>query len=236
MAGLSARTGAEARRTRRIGAIVAASAAVHLLILSVVGFSAPKLFLPAMPPGTAIEVWLTPDLTPKTHKAKLRPVAATETPARPLPVSRPVRPVAVPSPIRAPAPPLKTAPTLTGVVGAPGSRPAPSGPPALEGPGGGAEEALRTSVGCDYERMVHLNASERERCNQKIGEMARRAPAFNGMDPLKRGRFDDQAAADERRRAARTGPLGQPVDCSSGNASCLPDSAIGHLKIPNPNN
>jgi hypothetical protein len=84
--------------------------------------------------------------------------------------------------------------------------------------------------------MVHLNASERERCNEKFGEMARRAPAFNGIDPLKRGRFDDQAAADERRRAARTGPLGQPVDCSSGDASCLPDSAIGHWKIPSPNN
>jgi hypothetical protein len=45
---------------------------------------------------------------------------------------------------------------------------------------------------------------------------------------LKRGRFDAQAAADERRRAARTGPMQQPIE-ACGAVGCLPDSAITHF-------
>ena len=94
----------------------------------------------------------------------------------------------------------------------------------MEG-GQGVREALRTTVGCDADRVVHLTPAEQARCNQSVGEMAKKQGPFNGIDPLKRGRFDAQAEADERRRAAREGPMESPVDCNL-YASCLPPSAI----------
>ena len=83
-------------------------------------------------------------------------------------------------------------------------------------------------IGCDFDKIPHLTPEEREKCNQHYGEVARRQGSFNGIDPLKRGRFDAQAAADERRRAARTGPMQQPIE-ACGAVGCLPDSAIGHF-------
>jgi hypothetical protein len=48
--------------------MVAASAVVHLAVLALVGLSAPKLAFRVSPPEPAIEVWLTPDVTPLVHR------------------------------------------------------------------------------------------------------------------------------------------------------------------------
>ena len=257
MAGAFAQTGYEARKRRRMGVIVAVSALAHVVVLALVGLSAPKLVFKDLPPERAIYVWLSPDLTRRTHTSNNRPAPkassapAASAPARASPTARPVRPVAAPTPHPAsprpapPAPPIKApaAPSAPSAPTVPGGAPAgrSSALATVEGEGGGAEQALRTSVGCDYEHMVHLSPAERDKCSQSIGATAKRAPTFNGIDPAKRARFDEQVAADERRRAARTGPMAQPIGACEGQQSnlgggCLSDSAIGHLRIPSPNN
>jgi hypothetical protein len=218
--------------------MVAASAVAHLAVLALVGLSAPKLAFRVSPPEPAIEVWLTPDLTPLVNRrttppAVLRPAQtglAPIRPARPLPFEatalkrQPQKtPPAQPTQPTQPTQGRASQGEIAGGAHAPHSSPV-----GVEGGGGGVEGALRTSVGCDFEKTAHLTPEESEKCNQHYGEEARRQGSFNGIDPLKRGRFDAQAAADERRRAARTGPMQQPIE-ACGAVGCLPDSAITHF-------
>jgi hypothetical protein len=105
-------------------------------------------------------------------------------------------------------------------------------------PEGSVQGALRTSVGCDVEdqAVLRLTPAERDKCSQTVGVQGRAAPAFMGVDPGKRSRFDLQAESDERRRADREGPMRQLVTrCgetfesrtspSNLGGGCLPDSA-----------
>ncbi len=201
-------------------AAIVASLAGHLAIFAVIGVYAPRLIYHEPPPLQATNIWLMPRLTLDQHKpiqshaavSAPRLAAAPKT-ARPAPAPSPVQSAPVAAPGKAPPSGAKPAP-------------APS-EPGVDG-GQGVREALRTSVGCDADPVVHLTPGERDHCDRKGGEIAKRGPAFSGMDIGKRGRFDAQAEADERRRAAREGPMESPVDCNL-YPSCLPPSAIKHV-------
>ncbi len=225
------RAGPRDRRAAAIGASVLAHAAIFALI----GMATAKLA--AHPPRqSAVDVWLMPRLTLQPPRTKVRPAQAAPLDHAIAPKAGQTEKQRQPSPVvpaAAPSPP----------AGRTGGDPA----PALNGPsvaaadaGGSVREALRTSVGCDFDKTMRLTPAERDRCNQRYGEAARAAPGFSGIEPGKRSRFDAQAEADERRRAGRTGPVQQlTVPCDSPDAvaveggglasGCLPKSSILHI-------
>lgn len=222
------RGGARVGRSAAIGVSVLA----HVLVLAAIGLSVPRMVLPPAPPQT-YAVWLTPRLTlerakpPRPSKARPAPVRPAE--ARPSPRAPTFRDrTQAPSPLGAPAASAE----------GPAARGAPPQPDADDGRG--VQEALRTSVGCEFDKSVRLTPQERDRCNQRYGETARAASAFTGIEPAKRSRFDAQADRDERRRAGRTGPVQQlTVPCGGPDAveveggglasGCLPKSSILHI-------
>jgi hypothetical protein len=220
------------RPKRRLGGTaIAVSLAAHLVILAMIGLYAPGLIYREPPPLKATNVWLMPRLTLNQHAPPQHQAVVQKTP---LPAAAPAPTKAVVKPSPAPTSVPSPAPTAAGPGRSPAAGPKFGAPPVEVGPTGGTRDALRTSVGCDADPVVHLTPGERDKCNQKVGEMAKRSPAFNGIDPLKRGRFDDQATADERRRAARDGPLEEVMPACTGPGSnlggaCLPDSAIAHI-------
>jgi hypothetical protein len=222
-------------RTRRRWGAVAASLLAHGVVFAVIGFNAPKLIAPPMAPQTA-DVWLIPRLTPQAHKLDEHRAAA----ARRAPLSTTVKPAPapaahVPPPQPAPPQPAQGAAAVPGKGAPAAGRGTPA--PAAQGieDGLGAQQALRTSVGCDYDRLVRLNPGEKDRCNQTFGAEAKKGRPFNGIDIAKRARFDAQAEADDRRRALREGSMPQVVACDGPGADdhggCLPPSAIAHIPI-----
>ena len=218
-------------RIRRSGAI-AASLLAHVVALALIGLAVPKMIVHESPQFRSTDVWLMPrltlnrDVSPAMHRATTA-APSLSSPRKAAPVLQ------APSPILA-APTVKTAPnTAPGATGA-----QVHGPPAPvqvgAEQGGDVQEALRTSVGCDFDKTVHLTPAEHERCNQHYGEVARKAPNFNGIDPVKRAGYEAQVEADERRRANRTGPVQELVVPCDGEGSnlgggCLPDSAMMHF-------
>jgi hypothetical protein len=212
-------------RKRRGRAAVFISFAFHVAVLAIIGLNVPRPVYREPPPLKTTNVWLMPHLTPEQHKPAEH--LAARAPPRPLLAAKAPPLAPIPSPIQsaATAPPGKPAP--------PGAQPGPPPNAGLE-TGQGVRDVLRTTVGCDADRVLHLTPAERARCNQSVGEMAKKQAPFMGIDPLKRGRFDDQAEADERRRAAREGPMQELIVPCTGQGSnfgvgCLPDSAIMHI-------
>jgi hypothetical protein len=220
-------------RQRRWAAVVV-SLLAHVVVFALIGLNAPKLVAPAMQALPATDVWLMPRLTPEIHKpAEHHSEAARAAPLTSTPKLVKPKKAEAPSPIQAAQ---ANTPAQLPAAASGGGRGAPA-PPASAGveDGKGVQEALRTSVGCDYDKTVHLTPSEKDRCSQHYGEVAKKGSVFSGIDPLKRGAFDAQAAADERKRANRTGPVPQPLIACDGPGSnlggaCLPDSAIAHLR------
>jgi hypothetical protein len=109
-------------------------------------------------------------------------------------------------------------------AGGPGGGGAPGGPSASSGsrlnglspypygamPSGGP--GLRgTLVGCANAEAVNLSSVERARCNERFGDEAARAPVLDGIDPVKRARFDKAAEKQENARKA-----GMPVGTTAG--------------------
>jgi len=225
-------------QTRR-NAAIAASVLAHVAVLAIIGLTVPKMVLREAPQPAATDVWLMPRLTleqhtPAEHKAAAPKVAAIPSIAR----AQRAAPAPTPAPrTPAPAPKAVAAPAAQGQAqpqGAPGGKGAAAAPSQTIDGGDGVQRALRTSVGCDYGRIVHLNPGEADRCNQTGGAQAKTGPAFIGIDPLKRGRFDEQVDADERKRNGRTGPMQElNVPCAGVGSNlasgCLPDSAIAHI-------
>ena len=213
--------GRDKARKHRRSAGVGLSVLAHMVVLAVIGMNVPRPIYRQSSPAPPANIWLMPRLTPAQHRSDHQ-IAAPKTPP-PAPL-KPVKAASAPTPVETAASPGRPAP-----IGA-----KPGQPSAEPGEEGGVREALRTSVGCDADRVVHLTPGEHDRCDQKFGEMAKTAPPFSGLDPLKRGRFDAQAEADERRRANRQGPMQELVVPCSGEGSnlgggCLPDSAIVHI-------
>lgn len=71
----------------------------------------------------------------------------------------------------------------------------------------------RATVGCDAADFARLTQAERDRCNQRFGEEARKAPPMtvSGMDPLKRAAFDAAAARSCARHFYKT-PIPMTVE------------------------
>ena len=212
-------------RKRRDGVAIGASVFVHVIVLAIIGLNIPRPVYREPPPVQTTNIWLMPRLTPEQHKPAEHRAAAARQLIAPAP-PKVVKPSPAPAPIQSAAAPGRAPPS--------GQKPAPAPTNVGVDGGQGVRDALRTSVGCDADRVVHLAPGERDRCSEKVGEMAKKAPVFSGIDPLKRGRFDEQAAADERRRADREGPMQEVMPACTGPGSnlggaCLPDSASAHV-------
>ncbi|MFC4443046.1 hypothetical protein [Caulobacter henricii] len=136
--------------------------------------------------------------------ARSQPVNASSVDGRPLAVRPSPRLPALPVP-----PGVPTLPTLPAIGTGNASAPPP------EGPRGDLRTALRSSgVGCANGTAVGLNRREQERCDERWGEAARRAPLYSEapMDPAKRAAFDQIAAGQAAARRYRQAPMGPGVD------------------------
>lgn len=101
--------------------------------------------------------------------------------------------------------------------------------PLPEGPRGDVQAALRGSgVGCANGLAVGLNRREQERCEERWGEAARKAPQYADapMDARKRAAFDQVAAGQAAYRRYLEAPMGPGVDHRSrdgpGRAKDIP--------------
>ncbi len=221
---------------RGAGAAWTISILAHVAVLALVGLYAPKLQLIETPERAAVTLVLPEAFSrrprPTPRPAALQPLAQT-------PLAPPPKALAPRAPRPPPQPPRtalrRTAPptALQGTLQAPAAaegRPAPPAPSASAPPGGSVEDALRTSVGCDVEdeALLKLTPQERARCHQAFGAEAAKGEKVFGIDPLKRKRFDAQAAEDERRRQDRNGSLpGAVKDCAEVDPGS-PGSNMGH--------
>jgi hypothetical protein len=100
--------------------------------------------------------------------------------------------------------------------------------------GGGLRGVLRSTVGCEHQDYAHLSAAEKERCAGAFLRDAAHGPAVDRVPAAKREAYDQEAAANERRRLQKEGGLASPVVSCDGPGSnlgggCLPDEA--HKKI-----
>jgi hypothetical protein len=124
---------------------------------------------------------------------------------------------AAPSTIQPRAPrmviPSSVAPLVVGRPATVGTAPHPA--PLPEGPKGDLRTALRGSgVGCANELAVGLNRREIEKCNERWGEAARKAPVYANA-PISVGAGQDfarQAARQEANRRYKASPMGPGVD------------------------
>lgn len=198
-------------------AILAASAAGHVLVFALIGLNVPQvrerltedddqamivdLFRPPPPPRAG---------SPRTP-APVRPQASA---LRPRAVMGPPPAAVVPLPL-APVP-APGAPSPAPRVGA-GSGGAVGGAGAGQ-PGGDLRGALRGStVGCANRKAVGLNRREVEGCDERLGAGAADTPWIAApMDPRKRRDFDARAAEKARDRAWREAPMPQGVAPGSG--------------------
>ncbi len=230
------------REQRRRWTVVGLSALAHLVILGLIGLNAPKSSFHLPDRQQPIEVSLlrlrstqavhraaiaafTPGRAPVMGKAPVTPTLPNlHVPERPAPS-------APPSPLAAPG---ASGAGQTPGAGKPGTSYAP-GPEPYADAERGVGAFLRGTVGCDYGSAAQLTKAEQERCAQRFGDAARKATPFSGLDPLKRGRFDDQAAADEKKRQRRDGTMPDLVVPCTGAGSnfgtgCLPDASLMHMK------
>ena len=241
-------TSGDGKRERRGAApAVAISLVVHLVFFLAIGFMVPRPRLLSFEPSPPLRLILLP--APEEAHPTRSPAAKAPSPNAghpPPPLVLPHLHVPQATASRAPPSPLAAPPASAGESGAPGTRAAPAPLPYEEGDRG-VRAFLRATVGCDTPDAVHLTPEEKTRCSERFAATARGAPPVSAMDPVKRAGFAAQAAADDRKRAAREGPptdvivscggAGQARDFpSTGNTNlgggCLPDAAIGHVRIP----
>lgn len=179
-----------AARGRRKYGIVAASLAVHAVLVTAVALHAPRLRVPPAvsgPPEAIIPVLILPRTPPPAAApgAKPTPIRLHRRPQRfatePLPVAPLVAPTEAPPPERA--------------------QPAP-GPRVLNLPGqqdafaANARNALRSRLGCDN---PSLTRAERERCLERFGAASRDAPVLGlGVNRDKASALDRAAARKEQ--------------------------------------
>lgn len=178
------------RRPRRAG-IVAASLAVHAVLLALVAIQAPRLKVPPAAPGLP-EAIIPVLIIPRTPPPATAPPGSKPTPIRlhrrPQPFAdreSPVAPLIAPAQEAAPAP---KAPPLAG--------PRPMiGPTADDSLARNARNALRSRIDCN---SPTLSRAEREACQDRFADRFRDAPLQGlGIDRDKATGW----AADARRKA-----------------------------------
>lgn len=236
------RTGERRRGIDRDRAIAIALAIVaHALALALLAWTTPALKLPSIdfPPDVTLD--LRPLTLPRESStasaARSRAAREAQTPRlAPAPVYRAPTPRTLaakpqqPSPAP-PTPPARAAAPRAGDTGPPGP-PATSPGLQLQDKGGGDPRgAVRAAIGCSHEDFLRLSAAERDACQRRMAEQPRIiGPKLDLIDPLKRKAYDQQAAADARRRD-HEGPMSAPVIPCSGVGSnfgvgCVPPEAM----------
>jgi hypothetical protein len=193
----------KARKTRsRNGAVLAGSLLLHAVVLAALGWPVERRFLDRSNDEDAISVTLERSAVPHRPtevRAASPDQASAASPLRPraprLAPPSSVTPLGV-APVPAPGPPTTRPPTAI--------HPA----PLPEGPRGDLRTALRgSSVGCANAQAVGLNRREQERCDERLGAMARNAPVYDApMDAAKRRGFEAQALKQQADRAYRDAP------------------------------
>ncbi|WP_374473169.1 hypothetical protein [Phenylobacterium sp.] len=223
------------RRRRRTTYAIAASAAVHGLVLTLLAIHAPVLRTPPQvsgPPEPIIPVLIMPRLPPPAPgEAAPAPIRLHRRPQRFRLEELPVAPLPVPE-ARASAP----APREGDRRG--GFHPA----PLPESPKDQLRTVLRGSdVGCANTAAVGLNRAEREDCDERFGRGAKDAPFLEpglGMTRAKRQELDAAAAAKSARRAAMEGPAPRPIPPEPSDYDGEPhitgagESALGQATHP----
>ncbi|RAK52464.1 hypothetical protein DJ021_18385 [Phenylobacterium hankyongense] len=220
-----------ASRRRTISAL-AASAAAHLVLLTVLALQAPMLRVPPEvggPPEPVIPILIMPRVPPAAAGTGTRPapIQLHRRPQRNLPPALPLPPlvVAPAKPEDSAAAPKTSGPTLT---------PPPPAPPES------VRSALRTTFGCTEAQMAGLSQSERERCLETLGRGARDAPFLPpgaGLSRDKRAAFDKAAADKDTRKTAMDRPAagattlpapsdydGEPYQSGAGASALGPQS------------
>ena len=149
----------------RTAAIIAASAVVHLLLLSALAIEATRSGPSQTVEQPVIQVTLEPPVPPAERK----------------PLAKPRKAASAPAP-RTPAPAPQTAQTA-----------APSAPRIDAGEAaamGDVVRALRGSVGCSNPDAVGLTPAERETCRRRFHAGLEEAKPLSGLTEEKRNRFD----------------------------------------------
>ena len=187
--------------TRRFFAL-AAAAAMHIGILSLMALSLPDQ--KERPSELAVEmqtvgVYLSPtDKSPGASPAKRRREMTPQPYARAHSTIAPTARIA--SPAMAVAPPASVSGGLAnkaavnnGVQGE------------ASGGDGRVQAALRSSIGCDYTDLVRLTDAERERCEQRLGRAAQEARVLpvGPSDPKKRAILEHEMRVDDAWRSYR---------------------------------
>ncbi|MEH0198016.1 hypothetical protein V7S57_19840 [Caulobacter sp. CCNWLY153] len=196
---------AEAKPDKRFWAVAGGSAAVHLAVLAWLALPVREVF-----PDQDTVSTVTIDLMTQTPRETPRETTSAAPAARsnPSPIPREAR---RPAPTGIAPSPFVAAPSAGQRDRGASDHPAPL--PAAQ-PGGDLKAALRGSgTGCANDRAVGLNRRERERCDERWGEAARKAPEYAApIEAGKRRDFDIQSLRQEAARAYRDAPMGPGVD------------------------
>ncbi|WP_240633811.1 hypothetical protein [Caulobacter flavus] len=196
---------AETKPDKRFWAVAGGSAAVHLAVLAWLALPVREVF-----PDQDVVSTVTIDLMSEAPREVPREASrqAPAAAANPLPIPREAR---RPAPSGIAPSPFVAAPSAGQRDRGAGEHPAPL--PAAQ-PGGDLKAALRGSgTGCANDKAVGLNRRERERCDERWGEAARKAPEYAApIEAGKRRDFDIQSLRQEAARAYRDAPMGPGVD------------------------
>jgi len=182
--------------TRRVFAL-AAAAAVHIGVLSLIALSLPDQ--KQRPSELTVEMQAVGAyLSPADQSHGASPAKRRRPDASPRSTTSPN--VRIASPAMAVAPP---APVATGLANRPAVDNRVQGE--ANGGDGGLQAALRSSIGCDYADLARLTPAEREHCQQRLGRAAQEARALpvGPSDPGKRARLDHEIRVDDAWRTYR---------------------------------
>ena len=176
------------RRSRNI-AIVAASIAAHVAVLTVVALHAPRLRIPQPEPGmpeAIIPILIMPRAPPPAAApgSKPAPIRLHRRPQRFALEPLPLKPLVAPEVEAAPQPAPSPGPKVLNV------------PSAEDALAANARKALRGRLGCD---SPSLSRAEREACEDRFASGARDAE-FPGLG-LEAGKAGDLAKAGARKEA-----------------------------------
>ena len=181
-------------RVDRTAAVIAASAALHLLLLSALAIEATRSgpVQVAEPPAIQVTLERAPPSPPEPKPlAKTRKAAAASTPApqRLVPAAPAAQPVA-PS-----APRIDAGETAAM---------------------GDVLRALRGSVGCANPDAVGLTPAEREGCRRRLDDGLEDAKPILGLTAEKRARFDHVARCQDTYRAYKAAAVPPGHEESNG--------------------
>lgn len=178
-----------AGRSQRYG-IVAASVAVHAVLLALVALHTPRLKVPPQesgPPQAVIPILIVPRVPPPTTQPGAKPteIRLHRRPQRFADEPPPIKPFVAPTTEE-----VRRAPPAEGVKTV---NPSQTG----DAVGANARNALRGKLGCANATLLGLSRAEREACEDQLARGARDAP-FAGLG-LERGKAGDLAAAAARK-------------------------------------